>query len=122
MASEKELLDKADALLRRHALGTGGETGTYPVLTDLVVPPELAAADEKPPQPAAGDRLHDEVVTRVLAHVKARLGVELERRVAESLAPKLREAVKEALAGIEEQLAAAVADAVKRSMEEGPVK
>ena len=142
MASEKDLLDKADALLRRHSLGQGSETGTYPVLTDLVVPPELQqpqerAPDEAPqaapepppapqeaPQPQPQDaQLHDELVARVLAQLRTTLGIEMERQVAETLAPQLRAAVAEALGGLQERLAGLVADAVTRALEErGPVK
>jgi hypothetical protein len=137
MASEKDLIDKADALLRRHALNPGNETGTYPVLTDLVVPPELqeapAAAEEPsveepaeepsaPPQEDEETRLRDEIVAGVLRDVRTRLGVELERQVAEALAPQLRAAVAEALAGLQDRLAAVVAEAVERSLGDRPVK
>ena len=140
MASEKDLLDKADALLRRHALGTGAETGTYPVLTDLVMPPDAKAdAEEAPghaPEEAPGHAsaeapaapqepepgLHEEIVARVLAELRTRLGVDLERQVAETLAPQLRTAVKEAMAGLEDRLATIVAEAVSRALEDRPVK
>ena len=113
MADERDLLDKADALLRRHALASGGETGTYPVLTDLVVPP--GAMDEQGKRRA-------EIVEGILAQLKTRFGVELEREVAEKLAPQLRAAVAEALAGLEERLAALVSQAVEESLKEPPVK
>ena len=126
MATEKELLEKADALLRRHALGTGNETGTYPVLTDLVVPPELAADEAAPRQAAAAaedTQLRAEIVARVLQELRIRLGVDLEREVAEKLAPQLRAAVAESLAGLEQRLAGIVAEAVARALQErGPVK
>jgi hypothetical protein len=142
MASEKDLLDKADALLRRHALGPGGETGTYPVLTDLVVPPELrqageaeaqepaAPATEAPAPPAQSvqsaqspQAARDELVGRVLIELRARLAPELEREVAEALAPQLRAAVGEVLDGLQERLAALVAEAVAKALEErSPVK
>lgn len=131
MATDKDLLDKADALLRRHALGAGAETGTYPVLTDLVVPPELPAgdepaepkSDEAPPAPRAEDTgLRDEIVARVLQELRARLGVELEREVARTLAPQLRAAVAESLAGLEQRLSGIVTEAVIRALEERPLK
>ena len=124
MASDKDLIDKADALLRRHALGAGGETGSYPVLTDLVVPPELKAPDEEGPAAPAHEgedaRLRDEIVARVLQELRTTLGVELEREVATALAPQLRAAVAEALAGLEPRLAGIVADAVARALRERP--
>jgi hypothetical protein len=115
MATEKDLLDKADALLRRHALGAaGGETGTYPVLTDLIGAPE-------PQQPDTS--LREELVERVLKELRTQVGVEMERQVAETLAPQLRAAVAEALAGMQERLATLVAEAVAKALEErGPVK
>ena len=125
MATEKDLLDKADALLRRHSLGPGNETGTYPVLTDLVVPPELRQPDEVTPEPSAEapSDVRDELAGRVLAQLRTTLGVELERQVAETLAPQLRAAVKEALGSLEQRLAGMVADAVAKALEErGPVK
>lgn len=118
MASEKDLIDKADALLKRHALGAGNETGTYPVLTDLVVPPELQQEDATPPEDDRDARLRDEIVARVLAELRTSLGVELEREVAEKLAPQLRTAVAEALAGLEDRLAAIVSDAVTASLKD----
>ena len=56
MASDKDVLGKADALLRRHAAGT--EAGGVPVLTDLVHDPRAKAAAEE---------LAREIFTRVLA-------------------------------------------------------
>ena len=122
MASEKDLLDKADALLRRHALGpAGNETGTFPVLTDLVVPPELEQREERAQESEDGAR--DELVGRVLDQLRARLGPELERQVMETLAPQLRAAVAEALDGLQERLANLVAESVARALEErGPLK
>ena len=124
MATDKELLEKADALLRRHALAPGGETGTYPVLTDLVMPADaqepVAANADTPPQDA---QLRDEIVAGVLAELRTRLGADLERQVAETLAPQLRTAVKEALGALEDRLATIVTDAVARALQErGPVK
>ena len=36
MAGEKDVLGKADALLRRHSASPVGDTASVPVLTDLV--------------------------------------------------------------------------------------
>ena len=46
MAGENDILGKADALLRRHALGgssAGTDTAGVPVLTDLIDDPEKQA-------------------------------------------------------------------------------
>ena len=128
MATEKDLLEKADALLRRHALAPGSETGTYPVLTDLVVPadaqePATPQEAETPPQaeaPPQDPALRDEIVEGVLAELRTRLGADLEREVAETLAPRLRAAVKESLAALEDRLATIVTDAVARALQDRP--
>ena len=123
MATEKDLLEKADALLRRHALAPGNETGTYPVLTDLVVPAEAQEPANAEPETPQDPELRDEIVEGVLAELRTRLGADLEREVAETLAPQLRAAVKESLAALEERLGTIVTDAVARALQErGPVK
>ena len=46
MSSDKDVLGKADALLRRHTLaapGEGSDTGGVPVLTDLIEDPAAGA-------------------------------------------------------------------------------
>ena len=116
MATDKELLEKADALLRRHALAPGSETGTYPVLTDLVVPADA----QEPATPPTDAGLRDEIVEGVLAELRTRLGADLERAVAETLAPQLRAAVKESLATLEDRLATIVTEAVARALQERP--
>ncbi|MGZ5038707.1 MAG: hypothetical protein ACXWG1_08075 [Usitatibacter sp.] len=111
MDSDKDVLEKADALLRRHAVGT--ETGGVPVLTDLV--------DE------AGDAeaiaaLSREVFLRVMAEVEGRLAVDLEKRVAEQLVAQVHGAVASALGDLRQELANAIGDAVSEAIRQRRVK
>ena len=68
MPSDKDILSKADALLRRHT-APGSETGAYPVLTDLIDHPDGAAADE----------IVRDVHARVMAAIELHLAGDLEK-------------------------------------------
>ncbi|HEY2629266.1 MAG TPA: hypothetical protein VGI57_09060 [Usitatibacter sp.] len=96
---EKDVLNKADALLKRHA-AAGSETGTFPVLTDLV--------DDKGGQ----DELAREVFKRVMLQVEGRLAHDLEARLAQHLAPQVHAAVISAISDLRLELANAIGDAV----------
>jgi hypothetical protein len=110
VADEKDILDKADALLKRHSATAGGaDAGDVPVLTDLVESPAPAAA----PAAAPADPLDREVFIRVVADVEKRLASDLERRVAQQLVPHVHEAVSSALDSLHEDIARAVAEALK---------
>ena len=125
MAGEKELLGKADALLRRHSGGTpasGGDTGSFPVLTDIIdetlLDLELDAPVAQEPAPVAAaapdstvDLAH-EVFTRVMAEVEGRLAADLERRLTEHLVPQVHAAVASAIGDLHQELANAIGDAV----------
>lgn len=114
MAGDKDIFGKADALLRRHSVGspdTGSDTGGVPVLTDLVdggVP--LAAA----PDPTAD--LAREVFTRVMAEVEGRLTADLERRVTQHLVAQVHAAVASAIGDLHQELANAIGDAVAKAL------
>ena len=86
MPSDKDILGKADALLRRHTV-TGSETGAFPVLTDLIDDPAKAEATQE---------LASEVVAEVMAEVEARLAVKI-GDLREELAAAIRDAVAAAL-------------------------
>ena len=143
MADDKDVLDKADALLRRHSIAAptdGSKTGGVPVLTDLVetpdgeppaaefdaplevpaIEPAPAAAPESAPVPE-GD-LTQEVIDRVLAEVEQRLAVDLERRVIEHLTPQVHAAVVSAMGDLHQELANAIGDAIAQALERRPVK
>ena len=106
MASDKDVLGKADALLRRHAVGS--ETGGVPVLTDLVHDPKAKAAM---------DELAHEIFNRVLAEVEGRLAADLEKRLVQHLVPQVHSAVASALGDLHQELANAIGDAITRALE-----
>jgi hypothetical protein len=107
MAGDKDVLGKADALLRRHAIGapaSGSDTGGVPILTELVDAPHvLDAADQA---------LAREVFDRVMAEVEGRLAADLEKRLAQHLMPEVHTAVASALGDLRQELANAIGDAV----------
>jgi hypothetical protein len=71
VASDKDVLGKADALLKRHGQG-GSDPGGVPVLTELVHDPRAKAAIEE---------LSREIFNRVMAEVEGRLAADLEKRL-----------------------------------------
>jgi hypothetical protein len=114
VAGDKDIFGKADALLRRHSVGspaTGSDTGGVPILTDLVAGGTAAAA---PPEPTAD--LAREVFARVMAEVEGRLAADLERRLNEHLVPQVHAAVASAIGDLHQELANAVADAVAKAL------
>ena len=116
MADDKDLLGKADALLRRHAVASPAnesETGGVPILTDLVDDPR---ANEP-----SGD-LAREVFRRVMAEVEGRLAADLEKRLTQHLVPQVHAAVASALGDLRQELANAIGDAVAEALKNRPVK
>jgi hypothetical protein len=108
--SDKDILGKADALLRRHAISTpasGSETGGVPVLTDLVDAPGNATSE-----------LAREVFRRVMAEVEGRLAADLENRLAQHLVPQVHAAVASALGDLRQELANAIGDAVAEALKQ----
>ena len=112
--ADKDVLGKADALLRRHSTTPGADTGAVPVLTDLV-------QDPAPPRTPA-DELAYEVFKRVMAEVEGRLAADLEHRVAQHLVSQVHAAVASALGDLRQELANAIGDAVKEALRNRPVK
>ena len=110
MAGEKDILSKADALLKRHA-APGSETGAFPVLTDLIDAPSEATDD-----------IAREVFTRVMAEVESRLAADLEKRLADQLVPQIHAAVAATLGDLRQELANAIGDAVIAALERRNVK
>jgi hypothetical protein len=111
MSSDKDVIGKADALLRRHSVGS--ETGSVPILTDIVDDPDRAGA--------ATD-LAQEVFTRVMAEVEGRLAKDLEQRLLQHLVPQVHTAVVSALGDLRQELANAIGDAVAAALESRQVK
>lgn len=106
MSDEKDILGKADALLRRHAgASPAADSSDVPLLTDLVEAPAPAA----PPT----DPVQREVFDRVIAEVEKRLTAELERRVARQLAPQIHAAIAGAVADLHQDIARAIHEALK---------
>jgi hypothetical protein len=115
--SEKDVLGKADALLRRHSSSpVGTETGSVPVLTDIIDP----HAGEDAPGDLAQDDLAQQVLRRVMAQVEERLAAELERRLALHLVPQVHAAVASALGDLRQELADAIGDAVAQALKDRP--
>ena len=111
MASDKDVLGKADALLRRHAAGS--ETGGVPILTDLV---------EDPKAKAAADELRREIFNRVMAEVEGRLAADLEKRLVQHLVPQVHTAIAGALGDLRQELANAIGDAVAAALRDRTLK
>jgi hypothetical protein len=118
LADDKDVLGRADALLRRNAPAapaSGTETGGVPVLTDLVAGPPDSAAQ------LSSDIARD-VFARVLAEVEGRLANDLEKRVAEHLVGQIRLAITGAMADLRQELANAIAEAVAQALNRHNVK
>ncbi len=119
MAGDKDVLGKADALLRRHAVappGSGADTGGVPLLTDFVELPEASAAT------ADAGALARDIRAEVLAALEGRLAAELEKRLAQQLAGQAHAAVVRAVGDVRQELAEAVARAVDEALARRPVK
>jgi hypothetical protein len=113
--SDKDILGKADGLMKRHAAGPGADTGGVPVLTELVDPAS------KPIHEPTSD-LAREIFTRVIAEVEGRLAADLERRLTQQLVPQVHAAVASAIGDLHQELANAIGDAVHRALESRHLK
>ena len=131
MAGDKDILGKADGLMRRgvNAPGSGGDTGGVPILTDIIdeslATPPAAAPAHVPARPAPREPHSDlarEIFTRVIAEVEGRLAADLERRLTQHLIPQVHTAVASALGDLHQELANAIGDAVTRALEARNIK
>jgi hypothetical protein len=113
-SNEKDILGKADGLMRRHA--PGADTGAVPVLTEMVGP----GAPATPPT-VHGD-LAREIFARVMSEVETRLAADLEKRLNQHLVPQVHAAVASAIADLHRELATAIGDAVNRALEHRHLK
>ena len=109
MADDKDVLGKADALLRRHA-PAGEPPADVPTLTDLAEGADAASA------------LAREVSQRVMSEVERRFASELERRIAQNLSPQVQAAVAGAVAELRQELFGAVGKAVEEALAARRVK
>lgn len=106
MADDKDILGKADALLRRHSgAPAAADPADVPLLTDLIEAPGPAA----PPS----DPVEREVFDRIIAEVEKRLTTELERRVARSLVPQIHAAITSAVGDLHDDIARAINEALE---------
>ena len=112
MASDKDLMGKADALLRRHGQ-PGTDAGGVPLLTDIVHDPRAKALT---------DELAREIFNRVMAEVEGRLAADLEKRLVQHLVPQVHTAVASALGDLHQELANAIGDAVAAALRDRPPK
>jgi hypothetical protein len=101
---EKDILNRADALLKRQARPGESDTGAFPVLTDFV--------EDK----AATDELARDVYKRVMLQVEGHLAHDLEARLAQHLAPQIHAAVISALGDLRQELANAISEAVREAI------
>jgi hypothetical protein len=117
MPADKDILGKADALLRRHSIGAPGtatDTHGVPVLTEIVEP--------RPAQDEATSALAREVFDRVMADVEGRLAAELERRVTQHLVPQVHAAVASALGELHQELANTIGEAIRDALDKRHLK
>ncbi len=115
--NDRDVLGKADALLRRHSVGpppSGSDTGGVPILTELVDAPGL---DDE-----ASKALAREVFTQVMAEVEGRIAADLENRLAQQVVPLVQAAVSATLVELRQELAGAIGEAVSRAVAQRPVK
>lgn len=119
MAEEKDVIGKADALLRRHQAGS--ETGAVPVLTEVWEP--RAPKPQEPAEPEEqSDDFETQLVERVSQAVEARIARDLERRVTHVVAPQMDNAIAEAVRDIRAELRETVAQAVAEALRGRAVK
>jgi len=107
MENDKDIVNKADALLRRASIAppaTGSDTGGVPILTDFVESPE------------DNEALAREVFNRVMHEVEGRFAADLEKRLAQYLMPEVHAAVASALGDLRQELANAIGDAVAEAL------
>ena len=108
-SNEKDILGKADGLMKRHTAGT--DAGTVPVLTEMV------AAGAPVTAPVPHNDLAREIFARVMSEVETRLAADLEKRLNQHLVPQVHAAVASAIGDLHQELANAIGDAVTRALE-----
>ena len=119
MESDRDVLDKADALLKRHAPrlpGSGSDTGGIPVLTDLIDP-----SPASPPAPKVNlddqqRALVQDIFHAVMAQLEDRLAQKLERRLTDHLIEEVHVAVTAAIGDLRPVLADVIGDAISEAL------
>ena len=131
MSDDRDILGKADALLRRHspARTASGEGADVPVLTELITPsgtPPAAAVPGSAPVPqnsavaARDEAFTRELVAEVVSTVQARLTEDLERRLTQQVLAEVHASVAATLGDLRQDIANAVGDAVAEALARRP--
>jgi cell pole-organizing protein PopZ len=139
MENDRDILGKADALLRRHAPARPehGEGADVPVLTELITPGGAASpAPATPATPATADAavaaprgaapaLRDDDYTRALIAevvnaVQSRLAHDLEHRLAQQVMAEVHASVAATLGDLRQDIANAAGDAVAEALARRP--
>jgi len=92
--ADKDVIGKVDALMRRHAIplpGAGGDAADVPVLTDVIEPGAEPARTAD-----TGPDLSEAIYERVMKEVDGRLATGL-AGLREELARTIREAIRQEL-------------------------
>ena len=113
-SNEKDILGKADGLMRRH--NPGSDTAAVPVLTEMIQPGAPA------PAPGPNSDLAREIFARVMSEVEGRLAADLEKRLNQHLVPQVHAAVASAIGDLHQELANAIGDAINRALEHRHLK
>ncbi len=122
MADDRDILGKADALLRRHVPPRPGSAdgSDVPVLTELITPGGSPAAPAAPaeaqPAPPRDDAFTRDLVAEVVNAVHARLAQDLERRLAQHVTAEVQAAVAATLGDLRQDIANAAGDAVAQAL------
>lgn len=115
MPDERDILDKADALLRRHAPRNAGlgENADVPVLTELITP-----GGDRPA--ASDDEFTRKLVAEVASAVQARIAQDLEHHLTQKAIAEVHTSVAAALGDIQQDIATMIADAVAEALARHP--
>ena len=120
MPSDKDIFGRADALLRRTT--SGSDTGSVPVLTELVEPPPSDALSPEPPPVELSSAIAQDVFAQVMLQVETRLAADIERRISERFAADVHAAVADVLGDLRQELAGAIGSAVAEALARRNVK
>ncbi|MBL0140531.1 MAG: hypothetical protein IPP91_00250 [Betaproteobacteria bacterium] len=133
MEDDRDILGKADALLRRHVppRAEDGDSADFPVLTEVITrggtPAAGPAAPAAPPAQvhdrtmAAGDDEYTRaLIAEVVNAVQSRLARDLERRLTQQVAAEVHASVAATLGDLRQEIANAVGDAVAEALARRP--
>ena len=115
MRDDRDILDKADALLRRHATPSAGsgQNAGVPVLTELITP-----GGDRPAAP--DDEFTRALIAEVASAVQARVAQDLEHHLTQKAIAEVHASVAAALGDIQQDIATLIADAVAEALARRP--